>query len=162
MKDKPTIGNVTAGMMVALALVVDGLQFILTLTVLLLPLSLLLTFLAAAGFGVWFFLLGAYSGKGAEKRVLTSLVSTIAEFVPVVNAFPAVTLGVVINIALSRVKDLEKKVGVNPKARARSLAQARLAGMKASRARRADSAREQREDTEAQKHTPASKEHETA
>lgn len=161
-ESKPTISNVTAGIMIGIALIVDGIQFLLTLSVLLLPLTFLLSFLAAAGFGVWFFLLGAYSGKGAEKRVLTSLVSAIAEFLPVINAIPAVTLGVVINIALSKVKDIEKKAGVNPKARARSLGQNRIAAQQASRARRADAAREQREDAEAQKHAPASKEHETA
>ncbi|MBU1292476.1 hypothetical protein KJ819_00220 [Patescibacteria group bacterium] len=159
--NKQSIGNITAGSMITVALLVDGLQFLLTLSVLLLPLSLLLTFLAAAGFGVWFFLLGAYSGKGAEKKALVSLVSAIAEFIPVVNALPAVTAGVVINIALSKVKDVEKKIGKNP-ARARSLAQARLAGMQASRARRANAAREQREDAAAQKHAPASKEREVA
>ena len=101
-KKKHKIGNVTAGLMLLLALVADGLQFLLTLSVLLLPLSLLVTFLFSVGFALWFFILGAYSGKGAEKKVLTSLVSVVAEFVPVINAVAAQKGRHMINMSMVR------------------------------------------------------------
>lgn len=91
--------------MLLLAVIADACQFLLTLSVLLIPLSLLFTFLCGVGFALWFFLLGAYSGKGAEKKALTSLVSVVAEIIPVINAVPAITAGVLINIALTRLDD---------------------------------------------------------
>ncbi len=147
-----TIGNVTAGMMIVLALIVDGLQVLLTMSVLLIPLSLLLTFVAATGFMLWFLILGAYSGKGAEKKLLTSAVATVAEIIPLVNAIPAVTASVIINILLSRAGDLKQQGGLDPKKQA---ALARLQRMHAARAKRTDSMRASREEDQDARHTPA-------
>lgn len=143
MDKKYTIGNVTAGLMIVLALIVDGLQILLTLTVLLIPLSLLLTFFSVVGFSVWFFLLGAYKGKGAEKKVLTSLAASVVEIVPVLSAIPAATAGVVINIALSRMDDLKRRIGDDPQ---KIVALARLRRMQAARREREAAARQSREE----------------
>lgn len=143
MDKKYTIGNVTAGLMIVLAVIVDGLQILLTLTVLLIPLSFLLTFFSVVGFSVWFFMLGAYKGRGAGKKVLTSLAASVFEIVPVLNAFPAATAGVVINIILSRVDDLKKRVGEDPK---KIAALARLRRMQDARRQREAAARQSREE----------------
>jgi hypothetical protein len=143
MDKKYTIGNVTAGLMIVLALIVDGLQILLTLTVLLIPLSLLLTFFSVVGFSIWFFLLGAYKGKGAEKKVLTSLAASVVEIVPVLSAIPAATAGVVINIVLSRMDDLKRRIGDDPK---KTVALARLRRMQVARREREAAARQSREE----------------
>ena len=153
MEKKHKIGNVTAIFMVLLALIADGLQFLLTLAVILIPLSLLLTFLCGIGFALWFFLLGAYSGKGAEKKVLTSLVSVVAEIIPVINAVPAITAGVVINIVLSRMDDAHISLAKpNPK---KMLAAARTARMQAARSNLRERGREEREGAQETRHAPA-------
>ena len=149
---KHKIGNVTAGLMLLLALIADGLQFLLTLSVLLLPLSLLVTFLFGVGFALWFFILGAYSGKGAEKKVLTSLVSMVAEFVPVINAVPAITAGVLINIVLSRVADAHISLAKpNPK---KMLQAARSARMQVARSQLRSRAQELRDEAQEERHAP--------
>lgn len=153
MEKKHKIGNVTAIFMVLLALIADGLQFLLTLAVILIPLSLLLTFLCGIGFALWFFLLGAYSGKGAEKKVLTSLVSVVAEIIPVINAIPAITAGVVINIALSRMDDAHISLAKpDPK---KMIAAARAARMQAARSNLRERGRGEREDAQEARHAPA-------
>lgn len=149
MENKRTIGNVTAGIMIAFALIADGLQFLFTLSVVLIPLSLLLTFFTSTGFILWFFILGAYRGKGAEKRVLISAISSIIELVPIINAIPAVTAGVIVNIVLSRAKDLEKRIGTDPK---KAAALARLRKMQAARAARTSIGRESREAAQQARH----------
>lgn len=143
MDKKYTIGNVTAGLMIVLALIVDGLQILLTLTVLLIPLSLLLTFFSVVGFSIWFFMLGAYKGKGAEKKALTSLAASVVEIVPVLSAIPAATAGVVINIVLSRMDDLKRRIGDDPQ---KIVALARLRRMQAARREREAAARQSREE----------------
>jgi len=154
MEKKRTIGNVTAGFMVAVALLVDALQGLFTLTVFLIPLSWFLTFLSTIGFSLWFFLLGAYKGKGAEKRVLVSLAATAAEMVPLLNAIPAVTGGVALVIVQTRLKDLaEEKLGkIDPK---KAVAAQRLARMREARMRRTETLRQEREEAEAGRHAPS-------
>ncbi len=125
MENKKTIGNVTASIMILLA---------------------------STGFVLWFLVLGAYSGKGAEKKALTSGVSTVAEFIPIINAVPAITAGVLINIVLSRIDDAKKTIIADPK---KAMAMARLQRMQASRAARTNSMRESREQTRQDRHAPA-------
>ena len=151
-KKKHKIGNVTAGFMLLLALIADGLQFLLTLAVVLIPLSLLLTFLCGIGFALWFFILGAYSGKGAEKKALTSLVSMVAEFIPVINAVPAITAGVLINIVLSRLDDAHISLAKpDPK---KMLQATRSARLQAARTRLRSRAQEGRDEAQEERHAP--------
>lgn len=152
-KKKHKIGNITAIFMLLLAAVADGLQFLLTLSVLLIPLSLLLTFLCGIGFALWFLILGAYSGKGAEKKILTSLVSMVAEFIPVINAVPAITAGVLINVALSRLDDAHISLAKpDPK---KMLAAARNVRMQAARSQLRNRARQGRTEAQDERHAPA-------
>lgn len=152
MEKKQTIGNITAIAIVLVAVVLDGIQFLLTLSVFLLPLTLLFAFFGGVGLGVWFFLLGAYSGRGAEKKALTSLVTVIAEFLPIINVIPAFTAGAVINILLSRFDDLKKEVGADPK---KTAALTRLQRMKAAQAQRRAGMAEEREATQGARHGAA-------
>lgn len=140
--------------MLLLALIADGLQFLLTLAVVLIPLSLLLTFLCGIGFALWFFMLGAYSGKGAEKKVFTSLVSVVAEVIPVINAVPAITAGVLINIVLSRLDDAHISLAKSdPK---KMMVAARKVRMQAARTRLRERAQTGRDEAQQERHAPAS------
>lgn len=151
MEKKHTVGNVTAGFMIAGALLIDGLQALMTFTVLLLPLSIFLTFFAAIGFGLWFALMGVkYIGNDGGKKLLTALAATIAELAPVINVIPATTAGVIGIIVQTRIEDARKSMGrkVTPRT---IMANARLRQMQRSRARQ-DAAREGRESAQETRH----------
>ncbi|HRH55381.1 MAG TPA: hypothetical protein PK609_00770 [Candidatus Paceibacterota bacterium] len=110
------IGIFTAGIIVALALLVDGLQFLLTWSVVFIPLSFLLTFFAAVGFFVWFAILGVnYFDKNAGLKVVASLGSVVAELIPVINAVPATTLGVVVIVTQTMLEDKGVSLKVSPR-----------------------------------------------
>ncbi|HEX5774470.1 MAG TPA: hypothetical protein VFY28_00695 [Candidatus Paceibacterota bacterium] len=108
--NQKTIGPVTSIAIVGVALVFDGLQFLLTLTVIGSVFSWFITAVAWILFLLWFALLGvSYFGRGAAIRFLTVFASVITELVPIVNALPALTLGVVAlivqhNVAVARAK----------------------------------------------------------
>lgn len=148
MEKKNNIGNLEAGLMMAFALCLDGLQFLADLTVLLLPLSILATILAF-GFPIWFLLHGAYHGRTAGLKLLASFGTIGLELIPVVNALPLIAGGVFINIALSRIDDLKKRVGTNPK---KVAALDRLQRMKAAQAQRRAAMAEEREATQGERH----------
>lgn len=142
-------------MMIVTALLVDGVQALLTFSVLLLPLSVLITFMAAAMFFLWFALSGVrYVGNDGGKKLLVALGSTVAELVPVVNALPVTTAGVIGIIVQTRIEDARANAGgkVTPRT---AMATARLQKMQAARASRTDSAREGREQAQQARHTPA-------
>lgn len=148
MEKKNNIGNLEAGLMMAFALCLDGLQFLADLTVILLPLSILVTLLAF-GFPIWFFLHGAYHGRTAGLKLLASFGTIGLELIPVVNALPLIAGGVLLNIVLSRIEDLKKRVGTDPK---KVAALARLQRMKAAQARRRATMAEEREATQGARH----------
>lgn len=142
-------------MMIVTALLVDGVQALLTFSVLLLPLSVLITFMAAAMFFLWFALSGVrYVGNDGGKKLLVALGSTVAELVPVVNALPVTTAGVIGIIVQTRIEDARANAGgkVTPRT---AMATARLQKMQAARASRTDSAREGREQAQQARHTSA-------
>lgn len=138
--------------MIVVALLIDGIQFLLSLTVLLLPFSLFFTFLAAAGFGIWFALCGVKYTSGGGKKLLTGLAATVTELVPVINAIPATSAGVIAIIVQTRIEDARASVGgkVTPRT---AMAQARQQRMRASRANRESSAREGREEVQNARHS---------
>ena len=151
---KHTVGNIAAGFMIALALIVDGIQFFLTLTVLLMPLAIFLSILSTIIFFLWFFMLGAYSGTGAWKRMSTSGMAAIIELVPFIGGLPAVTGGVVGVIVQTRITDARRSLGKKGTPRTAE-ATARLQRRKAAQAKRADGAREEREAAQQERHAPA-------
>lgn len=134
MEKKRRIGNVTAGLLIVSALLVDGLQGILTVSVFFLPLSVMVTFLATTAFGLWFLLLGVkYVGKDG-KNLLIAFAAVITELAPVINALPATTVGVIGIIVRTRIEDARENLG-KKKTPNTAQAQARLMRMQASRNR---------------------------
>lgn len=82
--------------LVAVAVLVDAVQLFLTLTVVGVVASPVLTFFAWTTFLIWFALLGVnYFDRGGASRVATMFASVVTELLPVVNAIPALTLGVI-------------------------------------------------------------------
>lgn len=155
MEKEHKIGNVTAGMMLVAALLADGVQALLTFSVFLLPLSVLITFMTATMFFLWFALSGVkYIGNDGGKKLLVALSSTVAELVPVINALPVTTLGVLGIIVQTRIEDARARAGgkVTPNT---AMAYARARKMNQARAARENSAREGREEAQQARHAPA-------
>ncbi len=149
------IGNVTAGAIIAIALIIDGLQFLLTLTVVGSIIAAAMTFLAGFGFWLWFSILGVkYMGKEGNKKLLISLTAFITELIPIVDALPATTLGVVLIIIQTRIEDARANAGKKVTQRT-ALAAVRSQKMQAARAQRADAARASREEAQQARHAPA-------
>lgn len=124
---KPKIGNGNAAALIAAAIAVDGVQALLAATVFASVLASLITFGAAFGFWLWFMILGVkYDGK----KALTGLGSVVAELVPMINALPAMTAGVVMTIILDR---LEAKKAVYGSGARDAAVVARFARMQATR-----------------------------
>ncbi len=128
--------------MIAIAVLIDGVQALLALTVFASILGSFITFVAGFGFWLWFTILGV---KYDSKKALTGLGSVVAELVPLLNALPAMTAGVVITIILDRLEAKKPKYGTGARDAA---VMARYARMQASRNKmleRAQAAREERE-----------------
>ena len=154
MEQKHTIGNVTAGLMIAVALLMDALQGLFTLLVFLIPLSWFVTILSIIIFFLWFAIMGVKFGAGdGGRKLLTMLAAAVAEFAPLINALPATTAGVIGVIAQTRIEDARRNAGkkVTPNT---AIAYARTRRMQQSRARQ-DAAREEREETQDARHAPA-------
>ena len=154
MEKKHTIGNVTAGFMITVALLMDGVQFLLTLSVLLVPLSWLVTFFSIILFWLWFVLSGVkYSGTNGGKRLLIMLGTAVAELVPFINALPAITAGVIGTIVQTRLEDARRNAGgkVTPRT---AMAMARRARMQQAARTRQDAARGDRENAQQARHAP--------
>lgn len=101
------ISNVTAGFMLAIAVIFDGIQGLLTLTIFGALFSWFFTFLALVIFGVWFAILGInyFSGRAAGLKIASVFGSAIAEMVPFINGLPAITAGVAGIIVSSRLEE---------------------------------------------------------
>jgi hypothetical protein len=98
-------------MMLALALVFDGLQALVTLVpVLGQALSIMLTIIAVTSFGLWFAIKGVsyFSGRKAGLKIAATLGSTVAELIPFIQALPAISLSVLVVIMASRLEDKEE------------------------------------------------------
>ena len=106
------IGNVVAGLMIGIAGLMDGLQFLINFIPILGQLiSLFISFFLLAGFGIWFLLLGVnyFSGRKAGIKIVASLGSVIGEIVPLVSALPILTAGVIGVIIASRLEDAAER-----------------------------------------------------
>jgi|GEM_PF-4684211 len=103
------ISKFTAVLMVSLAVIVDLLQFFLTLSGFLMLGSLYMTFLAACIFGIWFALhdISYFSGKKALPKMLAVMGGLVAELLVIINALPITTLSVLTVILLSWAEDRE-------------------------------------------------------
>lgn len=143
MDRKYTIGNLTAGLMVATAALLDGAQFLLNLTVFLLPLSIFLTFCSTIIFFLWFTLAGVRYDRGAGRKLLIMLAMTVTELAPVINMIPAISAGVIGMILQTRLEDARTAMGgkITPRT---AQAMLRKQRMDQARQKRAAAAREER------------------
>ncbi len=114
-RPKQRINTMVATSMVAVALCLDGLQTLMFFlngipavgTVIDFVVSTFISFTAAAIFGIWFALLGVkyFSGKNAAKKTLIVMSSFIVELIPLIDALPAITFGVVAVIVQTYAED---------------------------------------------------------
>lgn len=117
-RDKARIGNITAGLMIGLALIVDSLQFFLSLFAAVeaigwgvVALAWFVSFLAFIIFGFWFFIcrVNYFTGKKAALRLIAVFSTFVLEIMPIIQALPATTAGVIAVIVTSRIEDLAGK-----------------------------------------------------
>jgi hypothetical protein len=101
------ISNITAFFMITVALLLDLLQFLLTLLVLTSPIAELVTFLALCIFGVWFAIMRVnyFSGRKVGMKVASAFGSAVVELVPILDAVPGITLGVAGVIVATRIEE---------------------------------------------------------
>jgi hypothetical protein len=106
------ISNVAAAGMLGVALILDLVQFLLTLAILTVLVNILITFLAVCIFGIWFAVMGInyFQGRKAGLKVLSSFGATIIELVPVIDGLPGITAGVLGIIVSSRLEERTKSV----------------------------------------------------
>jgi hypothetical protein len=122
---KQTIGMIVAVLMVMLALLFDAAQFLATFLHILpvvgnaaaVVFAWFITILATSIFAVWFALhdISYASGRGAGRRMLIALSAVVIELIPIIDALPAITIGVIGIIIESRIQDAQKAIA--PKAR---------------------------------------------
>lgn len=100
------INWVTGGFILALTLVIDGVQILLTLTLVGSIISMVLG--AMMGFILWLiFILHRvkYSGTGGFKKAGTLALSVLVEFIPFADMLPAITTGALLTILETRKED---------------------------------------------------------
>jgi len=95
-KHKKRIGNLTFGLMVALAIILDIISII--------PgANIIVDIVAALVFGLWFMLRGV--GFVNPRRFSVGIIAIIIELVPFLSILPGITAGVVITILSVRTED---------------------------------------------------------
>lgn len=106
------IGPVTMFFMLACALIADCLQFLVQF----IPgvgqvIGWIIAFLAGGFFFMWFYMLGVsyFSGKKSFAKISAVLGMSVVELVPLVDALPALTVGVLAIILSSRAEDTATK-----------------------------------------------------
>lgn len=105
----------TTSLLVGFALIIDLVQFLVSFlhvipwagNAVAFVVGTFLSFVAYISLGVWFALLGInyFSGKRAALKILTLLATFGIELIPLLNAIPAITAGVVTMIIVSRIED---------------------------------------------------------
>ncbi len=104
------ITGVTGCFMIAIAVLLDLLQILFTITLIFALAADLVTFIAAGIFGLWFLILGvSYTGGSrGMMKFMTAILSSVTELVPVIDAMPALTIGIATIILASRAEDREQ------------------------------------------------------
>ena len=106
------ISRTVAGLMVGTAALVDSGQFVLNLIPVLGQfMGLMMSFIAFIGFVLWFALMGVnfIAGRRAGMKMMAAFGTTIVELVPLVQALPAMSMGVAITIIASWLEDTADK-----------------------------------------------------
>lgn len=88
------IGPAMSGCLIGVALLFDGLQFLLTLTGIGAVLSGFVALIAWLLFLAWFALLGVNYLSGGANKLIAAGASMVTELIPLVDTLPALTLGV--------------------------------------------------------------------
>lgn len=110
MKTNYRISGFSFWAIIACTLTIDGIQFLLTLTVAGSIVALVLGLLS--GFCLWLtFTLHdvKYSGTRGLKKIAASFGTMVLEIIPFINALPLVTVGAFILIQQTRAEDREKQ-----------------------------------------------------
>ncbi|MEX0931474.1 MAG: hypothetical protein WDZ88_01850 [Candidatus Paceibacterota bacterium] len=107
---KTRIGNITAVLLIGVALIFDVVEVVLTATVLLAPLQSFVSLFAVCVFSFWLFMLGV--GLLSPKKFLVSSGAALLEVFPLTGWLPMWTIGIILIISMVR---LEDKTGVSIK-----------------------------------------------
>lgn len=120
-KKKQRINIVVAFFMMVVAVLFDLAQFLISFfhvipvagNAIAVVFTWFLSIVSAFSFGLWFALLGvSYFGKNSGKKLAIVLGSTVAELVPIINALPAISLGVFLLILQTKLEDADIKIGL--------------------------------------------------
>lgn len=97
-------------LIIALALAADLLQIFLSFTIALSPANIIITIMVEGGVFFYFLIVGVpfIRGKRALGRLFGWLFTTIIELVPILDAIPTLTFGVVLSVHSSRKADKEE------------------------------------------------------
>ncbi len=109
-KKEQRIGILSAIMMVALAFLFDVFQFLATFLNIVpglgVALCLYISMLSFSAFFVWFALKGVdYLDRNGAVKLIVIIATTVTELIPLVDALPAITLGVLSLIIITRAED---------------------------------------------------------
>jgi hypothetical protein len=107
-RPKHRVGNVAMTLMLITSILFDGVQILLQfIPIIGQVISLLLGVFAAAFYAIWFMLLGVpyFKGKKAGVKLAAAFSSVIVEIIPIVDALPGITFGVLAVILASRSED---------------------------------------------------------
>lgn len=114
-REKARVGNLSAGFIVGLAIIFDLIQILVSFlhvipfvgNAIAVVVAWFVAVVALLIFGLWFWWLGVnyFTGKRAGLKLLAVFGTFVIELVPLVDALPAITAGVVLVIIASRVED---------------------------------------------------------
>ena len=137
------VGNFMGGALIALAFLFDLIQFLVSFlhvvpwvgNAIAFVVALFITCFAYITFGIWFALLRVnyFTGKQAALKILTLIGTLGLELIPLIDALPAITAGVITMVIVSRIEDmyetsttaLSAVVGGKADMKARELAEAK-------------------------------------
>ncbi len=101
MTEHKPIGGGLAFMLIALALMIDGLQALLTILIIGVVINPLLNILVSIAFAL---MLGTHGGGLVKRRAISMTTTAIAEFMPIINALPVWTFFTIYTVFMDRLK----------------------------------------------------------
>lgn len=109
MEDKEKIDNITAAMMISTAILVDGIQILLTIIFIGPFVNWLISIFAFMTFFLWFMLKGVKFTSN-PKRVFTFMGGSLMEVIPGIATLPAWTATIVITLLTIKTEEKVKKI----------------------------------------------------
>ncbi len=116
MEEQKPIGGGLAFFLIALALMVDGLQALLTILIIGVVINPLLNILVSIAFAL---MLGTHGGGLVKRRAISMTMTAVAEFMPIFNALPVWTCFTIYTVLMDRLKHAVSNHSTTP-ARPRS------------------------------------------